>query len=90
MNIRLKQAEPKAKLACQAVAVAAVGHRDGRRRAGATKGLPKVLCQTMSAQAGHRQPMSVVPATDGGDLGHQAESIQRDRSGHYSQISWLW
>ena len=34
--------------------------------------LAKALCRTMGAQAGRHQPMSVVPATDGGDLRHQA------------------
>ena len=33
-----------------------------------TKGGPEALCQLMGAQAGHHRLMSVVPATDGGNL----------------------
>ena len=40
-----------------------------RRKTGeTTKGGPEALCQLMGAQAGHHRLMSVVPATDGGNL----------------------
>ena len=38
--------------------------------------VPPVLCQLLSAQAGHRQFMSAVPATGGEELEHQEDLEQ--------------
>ena len=46
---------------------------------GTTRGQPTVLCQFMGAQAGHHQLVSVVPATDGGDLEDQEDLERRNR-----------
>ena len=57
---------------------------------GATKGTSTVLCQPRSAQAGHHQLMSVVPATD---VTVEAwNTIQTRLRGHgrCNQIRQLW
>ena len=43
-----------------------------------TKGGPKVLCQLMSAQAGHHRLMGVVTATDGEALEDYEDLVQQD------------
>ena len=61
------------------------------RRKTATKttsarSVPSVLCQLMSAQAGHHQLKSVVPATGGKELEHQGDLEQGCETPHTSRL----
>ena len=47
---------------------------------------PSVLCQLMSAQAGHHQLKSVVPATGGEELEHQGDLEQGCETSHTSRL----
>ena len=53
-------------------------NKEGRRTGWTDKDATNVLCRLMSAQARYHQPMGVVPATDGRDLKHHADSTQRE------------
>ena len=50
------------------------------------RSVPSVLCQLMSAQAGHHQLKSVVPATGGKELEHQGDLEQGCETPHTSRL----